>query len=77
LHDEILDEMADLVVHERGGDGGLVTETFAEAARRVVFAAAFPRLEFARGADAALAGVQPQHDLAKGDLIKGDSLFVS
>ena len=45
LHDEILDEMADFVVHERGADGGFVAETFAQAARGVVFAAAFPRGE--------------------------------
>ena len=36
--------MADLVVDEGGADGGLQAEAFAEAARRVVFAAAFKQM---------------------------------
>ncbi len=34
LHDEIFDEMADFVVHERGADGGFESETFAQARAR-------------------------------------------
>ncbi len=41
LHDEVLDQMADFVVHKRGDHGGFVAETFVQAARSVVFAAAF------------------------------------
>src|SRR5271154_5307718 len=77
LHDEILDEMADLVVHERGADGGFVAETFAQAARGVVFATAFPRGEMPRGADASFAGVEPQHDFAERDLVVFTSGFVA
>src|SRR5688572_8193195 len=42
LHDEILDEMADLIIYERGADSGSVAETFPETARRIVFAASLP-----------------------------------
>ena len=47
----------------------LQAEAFAQAAGDVVFAAAFPDLEFAGGADAALAGVEPQHDFAERNLV--------
>ncbi len=65
LHDEIFDQAADVVVGEGGGDGGLQAEAAAQAARDVVFAAAFPDFEFARGADAALAGIEAEHDFAE------------
>ena len=71
LHDEILDQMADLVVHERGDHGGLVAEAFPQAARGVVFAAAFPDLEVAGGADPAFTGIETEHDFAQGDLVEG------
>jgi hypothetical protein len=45
LHDKVLDEVTDLVVHEGGDDGGLVAEAFPQAARGVVLAAAFPGLK--------------------------------
>lgn len=65
LHDEVLDEVSDFVVDERGDDGGFVAEAFAEAAGGVVFAAAFPSLELAGGADAAFARVEAEHDFAE------------
>ena len=65
LVDEVLDEPADRVVHERRDDGGLEAEAALEAAGHVVFAAAFPDLEGARGVDAALAGIEAQHHLAE------------
>jgi len=71
LHDEVLDEVADLVVDEGGADGGLQAEALPEAARGVVLAAAFPGGEVAGGADAALAGIEAEHDLAERDLVKG------
>ena len=71
LHDKIFDEVADLVVDEGGDDGGFVTEAFAETAGGVVFAAAFPDLEIARGANPALARVEAEHDFAERDLIEG------
>ena len=66
LQDEVLDEPADLVVGERGDDGGAQAEAAAQAAGDVVLAAALPDLEGAGGADAALARVEAQHHLAEG-----------
>ena len=63
--------MADLVVDEGGDDGGFQAEAFAEAAGGVVLAAALPDLELAGGADASLAGIEAEHDLAERDLVKG------
>ena len=60
---------------KRGADGGFQSETFAQAARDVVFAAAFPRFEFAGRANASLAGVEPQHDFAERKLVV--SVFVT
>src|SRR5205823_4766378 len=65
LHDEILDQVADLVVDEGGADGGLVTEAFPQAARRVVFPATLPDREMPGGADAPLAGIEAEHDFAQ------------
>ena len=45
----------------------LQAEAFAQAAGDVVFAAAFPGLELAGGADAAFAGIEAEHDFAEGD----------
>lgn len=63
--------MADFVVHEGGDHCGLVAETFAETAGGVVFAAAFPDLEVACGADPAFTGIETEHHLAQGDLVEG------
>ena len=65
LHDKILNEMTDFVVDQGRAHRGLVAETFAQAARGVVFAAALPCREVARGADAAFARVQAQHDFTQ------------
>ena len=62
LEDEVLEQPADVVVRERGADGGPQAEAAPQAAGDIVFAAAFPDFELARGAHAPLAGVQPQHD---------------
>ena len=69
LQDEVLQQPADVVVRERGADGGSQAEAAPQAARDIVFAAAFPDLELARRADAPLAGVQPQHDFPQRDQI--------
>jgi len=63
--------MADLVIDQRGADGGFVAEAFAQAAGGVVLAAAFPGGEGAGGADATLAGIEPEHDFPKRKLIEG------
>ena len=47
----------------------LQAEAPPQAAGDVVFAAAFPDLELARGAHAPFAGVQPQHDLPQRDQV--------
>jgi len=52
-------------------DGGFQAEAFAQAAGGVVLAAAFPDLEVAGGADAALAGIEAEHDFAEEDLVEG------
>ena len=69
LHDEILDEVADFIIDEGGADSCSQAEAFAQSARGVVFAAAFPCGELTRRADAAFTGVEAQHDFAEGDLI--------
>ena len=51
--------------HERGDDRGPQPEAPAQPAGDVVLAAALPDPERARGADAPLAGVEAQHDLAQ------------
>src|SRR5205814_7654561 len=69
LPNEILQQPADIIVGKRGANGGLQAEAAAQAPRHIVFAAAFPNLEFARGADAAFARVEPQHDFAQSNQI--------
>jgi len=75
LHDEVLDEVAHFIIDECGDHGGLVAEAFAETARRVVFAAAFPDGEVAGGADPAFTGIEAEHHFAKRDLIEGTFRF--
>ena len=69
LEHQILDEASDRIVGERRDDGGVQAEAAAEAARDVVFAAAFPRAEFARDRDAKISGVEAQHHFAQTDQI--------
>jgi hypothetical protein len=68
---EILEQAADVVVHEGRAHGGLEAEAAPQAARDVVLAPAFPDLELAGGADASRAGIETQHDLAERDLVEG------
>ena len=70
LHDEVFDQVADLVVDEGGDHGRLQTEAFSQAAGHVVLTAPFPGREAASGADAALARVEAEHDLAERDLVE-------
>ena len=65
LHDEVLDEPAEVVLRQRGDDGGALLPALPHRARDVVLAAAFPHLEAARVAHAAEAGVEAQHHLAE------------
>ncbi len=66
---EAFNEAAHLVVHERSHHAGAQAKALGKATRHVIFAAAFPRAELSRGADAALAGVQAEHDLAERDRV--------
>ena len=70
LHDKILDEVAYLVVDKGRAHRGSQAETFPEATRGVVFAAALPNGEMSGGAHPALARIEAQHNLAEGDLVK-------
>ena len=65
LHDEVFEEVADLVLGERAHKTRAEPEAFAEAARHVVLAAAFPSAERAGGSDAVVAGVEAEHDFAE------------
>jgi hypothetical protein len=69
LQNEIFEQPADVIVGEGGANGGFESETAAETACDVVFAAALPNFEFARGPNATFAGIEPQHNLAEGDQI--------
>ena len=71
LHDEVFEQATDFIVDEGRGDGGAEPEALAEAASDVVFAAAFPDLKLARGAHAAFARVESEHDFTEGDLVEG------
>src|SRR5208283_66511 len=70
LHDQVLDQAAHLVVDEGRAHRGSEAETFPEAARSVVFAAALPNREMAGGANPALARIEAEHDFAEGNLVK-------
>ena len=69
LQDEVFDQAADGVVGQRGGDGGAQAEAAAQSAGHVVFAAALPHLKLARGVDAALAGIEAEHDFAQAQAV--------
>src|SRR6185312_4322053 len=61
LQNEILSEAAHGIVSQGGGDACVQPEATAQAPRNVVFAAALPHLEMARGVDAALARIEAKH----------------
>ena len=67
LVDQILDQAADGVVGERGHDRRAQAEAALERAGDVVLAAALADVEAPGRRDAAVAGVEAQHDLAQRD----------
>jgi hypothetical protein len=69
LQNKILEQTSNVIVGKGGGDGGAQSETAAQSARDIIFPAAFPNFEFARGADTAFAGVEAKHDFAEGKKI--------
>src|SRR5579859_6694550 len=70
LHDEIFDEVADFIVHERRAHRRLQPKTFAQSACNVVFAAPLPNLEFTGRTDTPFAGVEAEHDFPERKLAK-------
>lgn len=70
LEDEVFEEVADFIIDEGGDDCGFVAEAFAEAARGIVFAAAFPDVELACGTDSSFTWVESEHDFTEGDLVE-------
>lgn len=69
LHDEVLDEMPDLIIDQCGADSRAQPEAFAQTARGIVFSAAFPSRELTRRAHPSLAWIEAQHDFAERDLV--------
>src|SRR6266571_3746309 len=65
LVDQVLDQAAHRVVDEGGHDRGVEAEAALQPARDVVLPPALRDLEGAGGVDAAVSGVQPQHDFAQ------------
>ena len=70
LQDEVLHQLADLVVGESGQHGGLQAEAAPQPADNVVFSAALPGLELAGRADPAVTRIEPEHHFADGNGVK-------
>ena len=62
LHDEILYQTPHFIVCKCCDHTGLETKTSAQAARHIVFAAAFPYIELASRAYPTVAGIEAQHN---------------
>jgi hypothetical protein len=74
LENEVFEEAADFVINESGEDRGAFAEAAAESTGNVIFAPAFPGLELAGGADAAVAGIETEHDFAHREDVVGAGL---
>ena len=71
LADHVLQKPSHFVVRKRRNDRGLHAEAFPKASCDVILAAAFPGCKVPRCFDSALARVEPEQDLAHGNLVKG------
>src|SRR5260370_1607774 len=69
LEDQIFYKAANWIVRKGGYDGRIHPKAPAEAAGDVVFASPFPCTKMARGGDALVAWVEPQHYFAKADQV--------
>src|SRR5712692_4644566 len=69
LEDQIFDKAANWIVRKGGHDGRVHPKASAKAAGDVVFASPFPCTKMARGGDALVARIEPQHDFAKADQV--------
>ena len=72
---QIFDEPADRIIGERGDYGRVQTKAALQAARDIVFAAAFADGKLARGPDALVARVEAQHHFAQAQLIPTATFF--
>ncbi|MFT6498420.1 MAG: hypothetical protein ACJAT6_000548, partial [Akkermansiaceae bacterium] len=62
LKDEVFEKATNFIIDESGEDTGALTEAAAKATGDVVFSAAFPGLELAGGANAAVTRIETEHD---------------
>src|SRR6185437_16208599 len=69
LEDAVFDEATDGVVSQCSGDGGAQAKAAAETTGDVILAAALPDCEVAGGVNAALTGVEAEHDFAEAETI--------
>jgi hypothetical protein len=67
LQDQIFQEPPNLIISESSANSSLKPETATEPPRNIILATTFPNFEFARGAHASLARVEPQHYFAQSD----------
>ncbi len=72
---EILKQAADGIIGEGGDHGGVQAEAALQAARDVVFAAAFADIERPRCGDALFAGIEAHHDFTEADEVPAALLF--
>jgi hypothetical protein len=71
LEDEIFDQTTDIIFGKCRHHSGAFAEAPTHTASDIVFAAAFPGLELAGGADATITGIETQHDFPEGNDIVG------
>src|SRR5258707_1276114 len=69
LIDQVLEQFPHRIIRECGNNRGVQAETTLQPACDVVLSAAFANFKGSRRSDAAVAGVEPDHDLAKTDQI--------
>lgn len=74
LKNKVFEEASDFVINESGEDGSALTEAAAESTGDVVFATAFPGLKLPGGADAAIAGIETEHNFTHRDNVVGAAI---
>ena len=75
LINEILKKAANGIIGKRGDDGSVQAETAFQSASDVVFAAAFADFEGTCRGDAAVAGIEAEHDFAETDDVPAAIFF--
>src|ERR1700733_12518367 len=69
LHHQVFEQPPDRVVCQRSDDCSLQAEASPQSASNVILAAPLPYIELARCSHTQVAGIEPQHYLAKTDQI--------